>query len=60
MDGLFIIDTAKRVVHRAATATAACALDAIPPEARQERATEFDTTMVMKTRHYAACPHCYG
>ena len=57
---MFIRDTATGVVHRAATATPACGLDRLDPAHRQEKATEFEATMVMKTRHYRACPHCYG
>lgn len=54
----FVIDTSRGLVHRRSRATAACALDEIPPAARQERATELDAAMVMKTRHYKPCPHC--
>ena len=56
----FVLDTSRGLVHRRSHAMSDCALDAIPAGARQERATELDATMVMKTRHYRACPHCYG
>lgn len=60
MAGGFVIDTRNGIVHRADHAGPACGLDDIPPEARQERERELDATMVMKTRHYRACPQCYG
>lgn len=56
---MFVIDTAAGVVHRAATARPECGLAALDPAHRQEKATEFEATMVMKTRHYRACPFCY-
>lgn len=56
----FVLDTSRGLVHRRSRVTPACALDAIPAGALQERETELDATMVMKTRHYMPCPHCYG
>lgn len=56
----FVIDTERGVVHHAANARPECGLDDIPAEKRQERADQLDATMVMKTRHYSACPFCYG
>lgn len=57
---MFVVDTSAGVVHRAATARPECGLHALDAADRQEKATEFEATMVMKTRHYRACPHCYG
>jgi drug/metabolite transporter (DMT)-like permease len=56
----FVIDTREGVIHRLSHATAECGLDRIPEGARQERESELDATMVMKTRHYRACPRCYA
>ena len=56
----FVIDTRAGVIHRRSRAGPACALDAIPPDARQERERELDATMVMKTRHYSPCPRCWA
>jgi hypothetical protein len=55
----FVIDAARGVVHHATAARPECGLDEIPEGARQERASQLEATMVMKTRHYRACPHCY-
>lgn len=56
----FVIDTGARLVHRRSRATPECGLDRIPEAARQERESELDATLVMKTRHYRPCPRCYG
>lgn len=56
----FVIDTREGLVHRRSHATPACGLERIPDAARQERESELDATLVMKTRHYRPCPHCYG
>lgn len=60
VDKEFVIDTRAGVVHRRSHAGPECGLDGIPVGARQERESELDATMVMKTRHYKACPRCYA
>lgn len=56
----FVSDAREGVVHRLATAGPACGVDAIPREARQEFTDEFKATMVLKTRHWRACPRCWS
>ncbi len=57
--GAFLIDTANACVHRLDGAVPACALDAVPEASRQFAVDEARATMVLKTRHYSACVHCY-
>ena len=56
----WVIDTSRALVHRASRARPECGLDRIPPGARQERESELDAMLVMKTRHYMPCPHCHA
>ncbi len=58
-EGAFLVDTDREVVHRLDGVTAACVINGIPEEARQFAANEARATMVLKTRHYSACDHCY-
>jgi proteasome lid subunit RPN8/RPN11 len=56
----YLADTNGRVVHRVGMATPSCAIAAIPSDARMEITDEHRATMVLKTRHYVACPHCWA
>lgn len=55
----FVIDTLRGVVHHAPELRPECRVEDLPPEARQERSDQIEATLVMKTRHYSACPYCY-
>lgn len=57
--GEFVIDTRAGVVHRRSRLRPECGLDHVPAARLQERDDELEATLVMKTRHYFACPHCY-
>jgi len=55
----FLIDTVHGVVHRRTFLLPSCGLDDVPRDKILEKEFELDATVVMKTRHYAACANCY-
>ncbi|HWG90256.1 MAG TPA: hypothetical protein VNZ52_05335 [Candidatus Thermoplasmatota archaeon] len=57
--GPFVVDPDHARIHRADTLTEACAHEVDPGHA-QAASDLHKATLILKTRHYSACPRCWA